>query len=58
MLMGCEIGLIQNFFLIVADNICETTAVVAELSVCRLFTSAALINILGFLGGGNTDSSL
>jgi len=43
----------------VADNICKTTAAVAELSVCQLFTSAALIGILGVLGGGGgTESSL
>lgn len=40
-----------------ADNICRTTAVVAELSVCQLFMSAALMGILGFLVGGNADSS-
>lgn len=45
-------------FLRVADNICKMTAVVAELSVCRLFTSAALIDLSGFLVGGHTDSSL
>lgn len=47
-----------ELFLIAADNICKTTAVVAERGVCQLFMSAALMDILVFPVGGDTDSSL
>lgn len=47
-----------ELFLIAADSSCKTTAVVAELGVCQLFVSAALMDILGFPVGGDIDSSL